>query len=202
MECIKRYSQSYLDRWELNERKAKPSFDKNGFLNDSAFKVSSNGVNHPAYTAWRGMIKRVFTYKKGKYPLVKICDDWLFFSNFLEWWRINHVIGFHLDKDIKGCGDVYSPSSCVYVPCWLNNFILKSEKTRGNCKLGVSYHERDRLYYAHISINGIDKHLGVFKSEDDAHRAYLDEKIKVLYSMKSEIDSIDPEIFDMIKSKY
>lgn len=38
---------------------------------------------------------------------------------------------------------------------------------------GVSFHKRDKKYQSRISINGKEKHLGSFKTEAEAHAAYM-----------------------------
>lgn len=55
----------------------------------------------------------------------------------------------------------------------------KGEGTTSKYK-GVHWHKRDNKYVVHIKINGKQKHLGYFDSEEDAANAY-NEKAKELF---------------------
>ena len=43
---------------------------------------------------------------------------------------------------------------------------------------GVSFYKRDNKWLAYITINGKSKHIGLFKTEIEAHKAYLKEEKK------------------------
>jgi hypothetical protein len=45
--------------------------------------------------------------------------------------------------------------------------------------LGVSYDRVGRNYYAQITLNGVVKHLGHFKTAEEASERYLSEKVKL-----------------------
>ena len=42
---------------------------------------------------------------------------------------------------------------------------------------GCSFHKRDKKWYAQICVNQKQTHLGSFKTEQEAHQAYLDAKV-------------------------
>jgi hypothetical protein len=50
----------------------------------------------------------------------------------------------------------------------------QNRKEHRNGKLvGTSYNKRDSIYQARISLNGKSKNLGSFKTEIEAHEAYI-----------------------------
>lgn len=143
--------------------------------------------NCPAYFSWYHMIKRGYSQKlKERWPTyqnVTVCEEWLLFSNFRNWWVCNNVAGWHLDKDLFVKGNlIYSPDTCVYVPNYLNNLLIDSASTRGDYPLGVTY-KSDKKINSHRSqccVGGKQKHIGYFTTARDAHRAWQLFKIKCI----------------------
>ena len=92
-------------------------------INDSAYNVTKMVNGHklrcPIYAAWANMLARSYDPKyheiKPTYADVTVCCEWHLFSAFAEWYEINHIAGFELDKDILVSGNkVYSPSTCIF----------------------------------------------------------------------------------------
>ena len=92
-------------------------------------KIWDNDIkrNSPVYDIWSAMIERCYINKK-KYPayygIVTICDEWLVFQNFAEWYDENKYEcegRLHVDKDILHPGNkVYSPENCILLPQRIN----------------------------------------------------------------------------------
>ena len=63
------------------------------------------GKNTKVYETWIGMIERCYSsrchVKNPAYKNCTVCDDWLNFQNFADWFYDNYIDGFELDKDIK-----------------------------------------------------------------------------------------------------
>ncbi len=87
------------------------------------YKSRVNGVTAPSYRKWLNMINRCYgKTKKKAYDGVTVCDEWLNYQNFVEWYNKNNVNGMHLDKDIIFDGNkVYGPSSCKMVTAQENS---------------------------------------------------------------------------------
>lgn len=59
---------------------------------------------------------------------VVVCEEWHNFEAFLNWFKINHIEGFALDKDfLAGVNKEYSPKVCVFIPQTLNSLLAHSE---------------------------------------------------------------------------
>ena len=81
-----------------------------------------NAKFHPLYDRWNSMLSRCYSKKNKSYKHyggrgVKVCDEWLVFSNFVRDIEakenynemINSKKKWHIDKDIKGNGsNIYS----------------------------------------------------------------------------------------------
>lgn len=105
------------------------------------------------------------------YKKVRLCEDWLVFSNFYKWASLKYKDGFCLDKDILcGVGDkIYSPSTCCFIPRELNNCIVSLKPNIEDENVGLSEH--NGRYYPYLSIKNKTKHLGVYNNKKDAINA-------------------------------
>lgn len=173
-------------------------------MNDADYAVATivNGVRVicPAYMAWNNMLKRAYSAKlHARFPTyryVTVCGRWLSFMAFREWWLENQVAGYHLDKDLIGSGKIYSPETCVYVPSWLNTFVINQESSRGECLIGVHLLKRVGKYQVYCGHPlGNREHLGYFSTEKEAHAAWLSRKLAIALELKTKMDQIDVRIY-------
>ena len=174
-------------------------------VNDASYVVDpgkQTGVPPcPAYKCWMRMLIRCysesFLCRNPTYVGVSVCDSWLLFSNFREWWVLHVVDDWELDKDLLHLGNtVYAPDNCVFVPKWLNRFLNDSAARRGEFPIGVYYHKRDRKFRAQLSLGeGPQITIGNFDTPDAAYGAWLSAKLNHALSKKTEMDAIDVRIF-------
>lgn len=100
------------------------------------------------------------------------------FQYFVNWHR--NQIGYSLpdydlDKDILYAGNLlYSESTCVKIPHFLNTFTKGQTRVKDGLKQGVT--EFKGRYMSQISIDGVNKYLGLFATEDLAHEVYVNAK--------------------------
>ena len=154
-------------------------------INDYKGNTKYNHVHIPSYHTCVQMLKRCYSQdflsKHATYIGCKVCDEWLRFSNFKEWFDNNYVEGYCLDKDIFSCksNKVYSPDTCCFVPNEINVLLCKSDAKRGKMPIGV--YERKMVngykYVAYVN-NNIQKHfhLGTFDTPEEAFQAYKQAK--------------------------
>ena len=160
----------------------------------SVYGVGITGTKHPTYEGgvqtkeyvlWNGMLERCYsTIFKKKCPTYEGCevsDNFKSYEYFYEW--CNKQIGFgnegwHLDKDLLiKSNKVYSENSCIFIPSEINLVLVKSDKKRGKHLIGVSWHERDKVFVARVNKNkGRSEWLGTFKTEIEAFNAYKQAK--------------------------
>jgi hypothetical protein len=69
-------------------------------------------------------------------------------------------------------------SNLEWVSSLENNCHRKSKLKYTSKYVGVSYHKRDKLFKAHIFINGKNIYLGSSKTEDDAYKKRCDYELK------------------------
>lgn len=126
------------------------------------------------------MLRRAYCPKTlAKFPTyadVYVCEEWLTFSNFKFWMERQDWEGKHLDKDLLIRGNkVYSPEACCFVSGEVNNFITLQDAKRGDLPLGCSYNSMARRYQVNIK----NTYVGLFDTPEEAHKAYVTEKIKI-----------------------
>lgn len=78
-----------------------------------------------------------------------------------------------LDKDILIQGNkIYSPETCIFVSSTINKLFTKCDGSRGEYKLGVHFNRKSGKFRAQCAVNGKQKHLGCFLTEEEAYQAY------------------------------
>ena len=177
----------------------KPSVFNVGFIGNK-YKTSVNHVDAIEYKIWYSMLERCYSEKvhnvRNTYKDCEVSENVKSYEYFYQ--SANKQVGFNvkgfdLDKDLltKGC-KVYSENSCVFLPSEINTLIIKCDKVRGDCPVGVTYHKSSNNYAAQISMFGKRKHLGMFNTKLEAFNSYKKAKechIKELANKwESEID--------------
>ncbi|WP_075810247.1 hypothetical protein [Clostridium perfringens] len=156
-------------------------------------------LNQKAYKCWKGILERCYNFKKYNYHRnyvyeeCQICDNWLVFNNFADWFDMNYYEIENriscLDKDIISKGNkIYSPETCIFVPDNINKLFTKSNKIRGGLPIGVS--SEGSKFRASISTNCIigkkegksKEYLGSYNTPEEAFEAY--KKFKENYIKK------------------
>lgn len=170
--------------------------------------IDGKWVLHRAYNIWSLMIRRCYESKtevsKRAYSECVVDNEWMTFSNFLSFWKENNKIkdGSNLDKDLLFYGNkIYSKDRCVFIPQGLNKFTTDRIFNRGDYAQGVCWHKGVRSLAASININGKKTHLGYFKSERAAHKAWHSKKMELAYEWKDICDSIHPRLFAGLMTK-
>lgn len=157
----------------------------------------------PYYIKWCGMLKRCYSVKflekNLTYKNCTVCNEWHLFSNFKSWMETQDWENKHLDKDLLVCSNkVYSPKTCCFVTREINQFLTKSNNSRGSYPLGVSYmvKQKDRPsvrakpFISMISKGGVSNFLGYYETPEQAHREWQKAKINQALEYCNEIDDI------------
>lgn len=142
---------------------------------------------------WNNMFYRV--EHSAKYSTVHICTEWYMFSNFYNWFVINYIENWHLDKDIKS-GTLYSPDTCIFVPPEVNLLFRRRKNSTGY--YGVF--KAGKKFQVLITQNGKTHQYGTFNTESEAH----DEAMKVRKARLKELSqkySGYNELSDLLNKK-
>ena len=176
--------------------------------------VDENGGVLDSYKCWKAMLSRCYSAKyQEKQPTYigcTVCDDWLFYPNFKNWYNENYYEidnqTSQLDKDVLiKDNKLYSPETCVFAPNFINKLFTKNQKSRGDFPVGVYYHKRDKKYRASLSVfkNGkkTKKYLGCFNTIDEAFEVYKKAKEEYIKEIADEYkDKIPTKLYEAMYS--
>ena len=169
-----------------------------------------NTKKERSYRVWHNLLDRTLNEKVKKqtptYSDVSICDEWLVYSNFKQWFDnpVNgYIEGYELDKDILIKGNkVYSPDTCCFVPHEINSLLINRRRFRGKYPVGVS-RNNSGTYKATLAVRGARIIIGTFDTEVDAFNAYKRAKEAILKSIAEEYykdNLITKKVYDALLS--
>lgn len=182
----------FLDEHHFTKTVSWGNIIKGGIKNPfdkTCFRVACIGYdgeikNKDAYKIWHALLQRTvddnYKSKHIAYTDTEICDEWLCYENFENWYNDNYYnIGeqLYLDKDIISKGNkIYSPQNCVFVPRCINNLFTTRRLNRGKNPIGVNKKESDSKYCAKCNEYGKSITLGYFDTVTEAFDIYKIEK--------------------------
>lgn len=164
-----------------------PSVRGKGYIGIGKYKPSINRKNTKEYEKWSGMIDRCYniTGRNPTYENCEVCNEWLNFQNFAEWYEKNYyeVPGekMCIDKDIIYKGNkIYSPENCCIIPNSINTIFTKNNINRGECVIGVTKNKKRNTYIATVNKYNENIYLGEYLNMLDAFNIYKREKEKYI----------------------
>ena len=171
-----------------------------GYLGEGIAK--ENGKLKKSYKVWFAMIDRCYGNNESKNPSYKgcnVCEEWHNYGNFEKWFNENFYQikneDMELDKDILlKHNKIYCPQYCCFVPSNINCLFTKSDKIRGECPIGVTWHKRDLVYEAWCSDrHKKDIYLGRFNDKNKAFLKYKQYKENLIKKIANEYKEYIPE---------
>ena len=193
---------------QSGRRKRKPLVEGVG-VNDYNGNMHGDKRVYYAYKIWSAMLRRCYNDKvKSKEPTYEgcfVCDEWLHFSCFYEWFNAHYKEGFYIDKDLRVIGNkVYSPETCEFVPRRINNILggrnINHYNTFG-LPVGVTPTTGTNTFSAALSINGKRTHIGVYGTPEEAFAAYKkvrEEYIKDVAKEEYDKGNISNEVYQSL----
>lgn len=147
-----------------------------GFIGEGVYTATKKGKHIKAYKCWSHMIERCYSNSfhasnsyKGR--SVYVCKEWHNYQNFAKWYYDNYKNGLELDKDIYG-HKLYSPETCCFIPKSINSALTINRSKSRELPIGVSVKEGCTGFIACITMYGLTRHLGVFKTKEEAFSVY------------------------------
>lgn len=151
-------------------------------------KYDSKIENKIIYRTWCNMLMRVYDKKQllktPTYNNVTVCDEWLDFSKFKEWYDKNYPlqiegVKFELDKDLLQLESefkIYSPKTCLFLPNKVNIFFANKQLNNTKGYTGVVYFKHLNKWSSQINEFGTGKriHSKVTNSKENAGKDYIE----------------------------
>ncbi len=160
-----------------------------GITSKGVHLVAIDRKHTKVYSVWKDMLYRgyspVYKRKHTSYMDVYVCDAWLDFQTFGDWFVENYQEGFQLDKDIlKKDNLVYCPEYCRFIPQRLNKlFTNRKGKGRNSyLPLGVSLTAGNVARYIVHCNDGTGRTvgLGTYSTPEEASAHYVKYKLQVI----------------------
>lgn len=156
------------------------------------------------YLAWINMLQRCYADMNNKYAsyykIVTVCDEWLDFQNFAEWYESHYYDipneRLHIDKDIKSKENkVYSPDTCILIPQSINEVFRKNNRKKIDADLPETIKRSGEEYQ--VTFRG--ESLGTYKTIEECLEKYNSKKILYIKELVEEYKSLLPnEVADIL----
>jgi hypothetical protein len=173
-----------------------------GVYTKGKYTFGKKGKPTKEYSVWLSMLTRCYSKRflesNTTYAGCEVCDEWLDFQNFAEWFNENYIEGYQLDKDLIVKGNkLYSPETCCFVPQEINLLLVNRKNHRGKYPIGVS---RDKTKMsAHIVIKAKQCYLGNYDTAEEAFNVYKKAKEANILSMAEEYkDRISEKVYNSL----
>lgn len=158
--------------------------------------------NDPAYKRWTYILRRCYansSVDNATYANTTVCSEWKYFSNFKHWFEQNFVEGYEIDKDILSDSlSIYSPTTCVFVPKWLNKFAIipNSEEC---LPIGVSKYTDTVFSVTCTDHANKPKFLGTYETLLDTKSIWLNAKLRYLDDVSHLLDN---DLLDKVRNHF
>ena len=143
--CVREITSCGNARWDKGNIRSYncPTVYGKGYLGGDYYNYSKDKF---VYKTWNHMLERCYTEKYHQlfptYMGCEVCEEWLNFQNFAQWYYDNLWLDLKnskLDKDILfKHNKIYSPQTCVIVDNRINCLFTKNDKNRGDLPIGVT----------------------------------------------------------------
>jgi hypothetical protein len=143
---------------------------------------SKNNKKIKSYTVWGSMLDRCYSDKlrvvHKAYEDCTVCDEWLYYPNFVNWFNDNYKAGMQLDKDLINVGSrTYNPENCSFIPSEINSLVISCKASRGNFPQGCAYHKATGKIIVRVREYGKSIIIGYFDCKKEAFKAYKEKKL-------------------------
>jgi len=175
--------------------------------------------NTKEYMAWINMLSRCYydkyifrTTGNKVYDDAEVCDDWLNFQTFAEWFTEKYIytqlkerdIKVALDKDILGEGSkLYSPETCALVPVEINSVLIGCSKVMTG-EHRIKYNSLKNGNYS-ITFSNFGKLIYVsgLKSKEECFNQYIIQKKLVLIELANKYKHvIEENVFNKLTESW
>ena len=171
------------------------SVDNTGYIGIGTHSPTANGIQSKEYSTWHRMISRCYNSlvqdNQPTYKYVTVCEEWHNFQNFAEWFNINYVDGWYLDKDLLSLGKkIYSPNTCIFVPSEINMFLNFHTISNTSGIAGATFCKKTNKYKVFVSISGKSINVGSYDTAYEAKCAYKEAKINEAVKLDKKYPSL------------
>lgn len=173
-----------------------------GYIGIGKHPTHIDNKNTEVYTVWTNMLARCYyekeRYKYPAYADCEICEEWLNFQVFADWYEENYYsVGegkMHMDKDILFKDNkMYAPNKCLIVPQRIN-MIFMNKPNKDNLPCGIKLSPVGRFTSTYNT-----KSLGTYDTLEEAEIAHDAEKrIHIKNVVQEYGEKLPPKVKDAL----
>ena len=133
-------------------------------------------TSHKFYHTWNGMMQRCTNPKNKRYKDyggrgITVCEEWLDVTIFIAWCESTHpnTKGYTLDRINNELG--YFPENCRWADATTQALNQRKYKNNTSGFTGITKKKHGKSWLAQIRILNINKHIGSFKTKEEAVQA-------------------------------
>lgn len=173
--------------------------------------VAKIGDKHTKeYLVWHSMLSRCYNINYHgfqNYANVGVCEEWLDFQNFAEWFDKNYYTidddVVLLEKDFASFAydleKTYSPNNCIFLPQIFNKTIVFKHQRTMNLPVGVKKSTVKTNPYTINTVSRYNDKYKTFATVEDAYEFYLKRTYSHLeYDLKQYADKIPQKFQDVV----
>lgn len=130
-----------------------------------------------AYKCWFGIMCRCYEVEKDFeterwYGDCHVCDEWLNYQVFAEWFEEHYYEGSSIDKDLLTTKEkCYSPENCCMLPNYINSFLTNYQYNNTSKYPGVSILVNGK-FSVKYRYKGRRINLGLYNTIEEAFDIY------------------------------
>ena len=193
------YIKTHVTYSNFKRGQVKNPYDKTiygiGMIGNGKFKTGRADAINKEYETWFHMLRRCYSKKDSNmYPAYfgkcEVCDEWLNYQNFAEWYTSNYYRvneRLHIDKDILDPkSKIYSPNTCILVPQRINELFTYKKNNLG-LPVGIRKTSGGKYRAGYNT-----QTLGTFNTLEEAFAAYRSAKENAIIKIADEYKNIIP----------
>lgn len=166
--------------------------------------VTNLGLEHE-YSIWLGMVNRCNTGYAKLSKEFEVFWDWLDWAKKQKGFMCKDNKGniFQMESDLFSEEKTYAPDTVVFVPNSINQMCKPSKK--GELPKGIQYFsDKAKPYRAYSPYDGLQKHLGYFKTMEEALTASIAGRREYLSSLRDLYSAtVESKVFEeLMKPKW
>ena len=135
-----------------------------------------NLTSHPLYKTWHNMKDRCYNPKFKQYEDyggrgIRVCEEWLDIRNFIKWVDTDSNWEEGLSLDRIDNDKEYSPDNCTFSTRTIQSINQRQQSNNTSGYVGINWDTRVSKWRARVHMFKKEKHIGTFKTIEEAVQA-------------------------------
>lgn len=183
-----------------------------GYLGKYAQNNNVDRKSKP-FVCWRNVLNRCYNQKYiAKHPQSKgstIAEEWLNYSNFLDWYNQNYYEvsqgQIMINTLLKSNSKHYCAKNCIFLPREINDVFAKYSIKQNDDSLPIDIFVRDYTSYGKTfpvwQVSVSDRYIGIYSDRAEAMQVWQETKQNQLDTLIKKYETEMPQnVIDILKN--